>query len=62
MNTGGNFGGAVAPFLTPLIASHYGWSAALYIGALVALLGVVAWLRIDPSPLTALGPPVDSQN
>jgi ACS family glucarate transporter-like MFS transporter len=50
MNTGGNFGGAIAPFLTPLIASHYGWSAGLYVGAFVALLGVVAWLRIDPSP------------
>jgi MFS family permease len=62
MNTGGNLGGAVAPFLTPLIASHYGWTAALYIGALVAFLGVVAWLRIDPAPLTALGPPVHNQS
>ena len=50
MNTGGNFGGAIAPFVTPLIASRYGWSAGLYVGALVALIGVVAWLRIDPSP------------
>jgi MFS family permease len=54
MNTGGNFGGAIAPFLTPLIASYYGWSAGLYVGALVALIGVVAWLRIDPAPLPAL--------
>jgi MFS family permease len=54
MNTGGNFGGAIAPFLTPLIASYYGWSAGLYVGAVVALTGVVAWLRIDPSPITAL--------
>ena len=54
MNTGGNFGGAIAPFLTPLIASYYGWSAGLYVGALIALIGVVAWLRIDPSPIGAL--------
>lgn len=50
MNTGGNLGGAIAPFLTPLIASHYGWTAALYVGAFVALTGMVAWLRIDPRP------------
>jgi MFS family permease len=54
MNTGGNFGGAIAPFLTPLIASRYGWSAGLYVGALVALIGVVAWLRIDPAPIAEL--------
>jgi MFS family permease len=62
MNTGGNFGGAVAPFLTPLIASYYGWSAGLYVGAIVALIGVVAWLRIDPSPISALAaePPAES--
>jgi ACS family glucarate transporter-like MFS transporter len=61
MNTGGNLGGAVAPFLTPLIASHYGWTAALYTGALVASLGVVAWLRIDPSPAAAPRPQHDTQ-
>jgi ACS family glucarate transporter-like MFS transporter len=52
MNTGGNLGGTIAPFVTPLIASHYGWSAGLYVGAAIALIGVVAWLRIDPSPAT----------
>ena len=57
MNTGGNFGGAIAPFVTPLIASKYGWSAGLYAGAFIALLGVVAWCRIDPSP--PLGPDAD---
>jgi ACS family glucarate transporter-like MFS transporter len=50
MNTGGNIGGTIAPFVTPLIASQYGWSAGLYVGAAIALIGVVAWLRIDPSP------------
>jgi MFS family permease len=58
MNTGGNFGGAIAPFVTPLIASRYGWSAGLYAGALIALLGVVAWSRIDPSPPPIAPPPL----
>lgn len=61
MNTGGNFGGAIAPFLTPLIASYYGWSAGLYVGALVALIGVVAWWRIDPTPQPATGQLVANQ-
>lgn len=56
MNTGGNVGGGLAPVLTPLIASYYGWSAGLYVGAAVALVGVIAWLRIDPAP-----PPPDYQ-
>jgi ACS family glucarate transporter-like MFS transporter len=49
MNTGGNLGGGIAPLLTPIIATHYGWSAGLYLGAAIALIGVIAWLRIDPS-------------
>jgi MFS family permease len=56
MNTGGNFGGAVAPFVTPLIASRYGWTVALYVGAIVAFLGVIAWLRIDASPISEIRP------
>ena len=62
MNTGGNFGGAIAPFLTPLIANYYGWSAGLYLGALIALIGVVAWLRIDASPISALATGTPSQS
>ena len=55
MNTGGNLGGAIAPVLTPLIASSYGWSAGLYVGAAIALLGVVCWSRIDASPPVSSG-------
>ena len=50
MNTGGNLGGALAPILTPYLATHYGWSAGLYAGAAIAVVGVIAWLRIDPAP------------
>ena len=49
MNTGGNLGGGIAPILTPIIAGAYGWSAGLYFGGLVALIGLFAWLFIDPS-------------
>jgi ACS family glucarate transporter-like MFS transporter len=56
MNTGGNFGGAIAPLVTPLIASRYGWTAALYVGAIIAFLSVLAWLRIDASPVRGLRP------
>jgi ACS family glucarate transporter-like MFS transporter len=49
MNTGGNVGGGIAPVLTPVIASHYGWSAGIAFGGLIALIGLLAWLFIDPS-------------
>jgi MFS family permease len=47
-NTGGNVGGAVAPYLTPWVGQRYGWSWAINVSSLVCLLGVVFWLWIDP--------------
>ncbi|MFN7925113.1 MAG: MFS transporter [Bryobacteraceae bacterium] len=47
MNTGGNLGGSLAPVLTPLIASAFGWSAGLWVGGAVALVGVACWLFVD---------------
>jgi MFS family permease len=44
MNTIGNIGGIAAPVLTPLIASRFGWQAALWAGAGVILIGMSAWL------------------
>ncbi len=49
LNTGGNFGGFLAPVVTPWIASFGGWSWGLYFGSLIALLGVLAWFFIDPT-------------
>jgi len=49
MNTGGNLGGGIAPVLTPIIAASYGWSAGLYVGGLIAVISVLAWLFIDAS-------------
>lgn len=48
LNTGSNLGGFIAPVLTPFIASFAGWSAALYFGCCVAVLGVAIWLFLDP--------------
>jgi ACS family glucarate transporter-like MFS transporter len=47
MNTGGNAGGLLAPTITPLLASHFGWAWGLYFGSFVVMLGVVAWFFID---------------
>jgi len=50
-NTGGNLGGMLAPVVTPLIARWAGWSAGIYAGGAVALLGVAVWLFIGAQPL-----------
>ncbi len=49
LNTGANVGGALAPVLTPWIASFAGWSWGLYFGCLMAFAGAVAWLFTDPT-------------
>ena len=47
MNTGGNFGGMLAPIVTPIIARHFGWTWGLYVASAVVLSGVAAWFFID---------------
>jgi ACS family D-galactonate transporter-like MFS transporter len=47
-NTGGNAGGLIAPVLTPLVGTHFGWPTAIGVGAAVCLMGVVLWGWIDP--------------
>jgi len=48
LNTGANFGG-VAPYVAPLIASHFGWAWGWYSASMVLLAGIVAWFFIDPT-------------
>jgi ACS family glucarate transporter-like MFS transporter len=48
MNTGANIGGSLSPTLTPWLADHLGWSAALGTAAGVALVGGVMWIKIKP--------------
>jgi len=48
MNMGANIGGAISPTVTPWIAEQWGWPLSLGTAALVAILGGLLWLRIDP--------------
>jgi ACS family glucarate transporter-like MFS transporter len=48
MNTGANIGGAISPTVTPWIAEHWGWPASLATAALLAFIGGMLWLNIDP--------------
>jgi MFS family permease len=46
LNSGGNLGGVLAPFLTAYIASWLGWSWGLYAGALMVMIGACTWFFI----------------
>ena len=49
-NTGGNAGGMLAPWLTPLISAHFGWPWGISLGGLICLAGAILWFWIDPTP------------
>jgi MFS family permease len=46
-NTGGNAGGILAPLVTPLVSTAYGWPWGIGLGCLACLAGVSMWLWID---------------
>jgi ACS family glucarate transporter-like MFS transporter len=48
MNMLGQFGGVVAPSLTPLIAAHFGWPAAFLVAAGLGVMGSLVWLAVNP--------------
>ena len=48
MNMGAQLGGAVTASLTPAIAARYGWPASFYVAAILAALGALAWLAVNP--------------
>jgi len=48
MNMGANIGGALSPTITPWIAHQWGWPASLGAAAVIALVGGIMWLWIDP--------------
>ena len=48
MNMGANIGGAISPTLTPWLARHWSWTASLGFAAIIALIGGLLWLRINP--------------
>lgn len=49
VNCGGNVGGMLAPVMTPLIAQRFGWTGALSFASFIVLLGMLAWLVIEPT-------------
>jgi len=49
MNMGAQLGGAVTALLTPVIATHFGWTYPFIVAATLSALGAIAWLTIDPS-------------
>lgn len=57
VNTGGNVGGFVGPWLTPAIAASAGWVWGLYAGCLVVLCGVITCLFVSLRPQPAAHPP-----
>lgn len=62
MNMGANIGGAISPTITPWIAEQWGWPVSLSIAALIALLGGILWLKIDPGRgLTSQGLSVEDR-
>jgi ACS family glucarate transporter-like MFS transporter len=53
MNMVGNIGGTISPTLTPWIAQQWGWESALYVAAVLAVLGAFFWLGVHPErPIT----------
>lgn len=55
MNAGAQIGGAVTASLTPWIAAQYGWVAAFGAGAVIVLIGTLAWAVVDPRRLIEPG-------
>jgi ACS family glucarate transporter-like MFS transporter len=58
MNMIGQFGGVVAPSLTPLLAAHFGWATAFLVAAGLAVMGSLVWLLVNPER-TLLGKSVE---
>jgi MFS transporter, ACS family, glucarate transporter len=57
MNTGAQVGGAVTTTLTPWLAQQFGWSASFLAAALLAFVGALAWLGVNPEiPLSTPAP------
>jgi MFS transporter, ACS family, glucarate transporter len=48
LNMGGNLGGVLSPWITPLVGDRIGWIPALDIGAAVSTIGGLLWLGVSP--------------
>jgi MFS family permease len=47
LNTGGNGGGLIAPIVTPLFSSYFGWKAGIGLASIVCLVGAALWYWVD---------------
>ena len=47
MNTCANIAGGIAPVLTAYVATAFGWTRALELGALITMAGGLLWLLVD---------------
>lgn len=56
MNMGAQLGGAVTASLTPAVAARYGWTASFYVAAMLAALGALTWLVVNPDRSLAGAP------
>lgn len=50
LNTFGNAGGALAPWLTAVLMTRFDWSVALGVACAISVTGGALWLGIDPLP------------
>ena len=48
LNSIGNVGGLLAPVVTPLLATRFGWAVGLYFASFLTLLGAAMWLFVSP--------------
>ena len=58
MNMLGQFGGVVAPSLTPWLAREFGWPAAFLVAAGLGVMSSLVWLAVNPER-TLLGKSVE---
>jgi MFS transporter, ACS family, glucarate transporter len=47
MNTCANIAGGIAPIVTAYVATAFGWTRALELGALITLTGGLLWIFVD---------------
>lgn len=60
MNMGAQLGGGVTAILTPVIASHLGWTYPFLFAAVLSALGALAWLAVNPQLTLERAPQVSS--
>ena len=61
LNSVGNFGGLLAPTLTPYLAQRFGWTYSLHFGSLMVLLGAASWFLIQPVQDLSLARPSEAE-